>query len=69
MARAKKKAAMPRTRSPKAPRPQREVVMSPQAKRRQKSASAVVRKGTTISQVQPGHGEIGQALKRGRRPY
>jgi hypothetical protein len=38
------------TRSPKAGRPVDRVAMSPQAKRRQPSATAAVRRGTTLLQ-------------------
>jgi hypothetical protein len=56
-----------RSRSPKAPRPPREVVQSPQARRRRKSADVSVRKGATLSQVQPGHGSIPGVLERRSR--
>lgn len=47
--RAKRAAPPPRTRSPKAPRPPRESVMSGQARRRMKRASGL-RHGATITQ-------------------
>ena len=69
MARAKKKTPAPRTRSPKALRPPREVSLSPQAKRRQKSAEVSVRKDTMLSQMQPPHGDIPGVKKRKSRGF
>lgn len=54
-------------RSPKALRPPRDVAQAPQARRRRKSAGVSVRKGATLSQVQPGHGSIPGVLKRRSR--
>jgi hypothetical protein len=46
----RKRSGKPAARSKKAGRPPREVPQSPQARRRQKSASAAYGKGTTLYQ-------------------
>jgi hypothetical protein len=53
-ARTSPKTAAARTRSPKAGAPPREVKVSPQARRRQKSARAALSKGTTVFETDHG---------------